>query len=66
MDENKGIELVKEFSKSALSQREFCSKHNIKRSTLRYCNRQIMHTLTKSKNITTAHLRFKWAVSVKV
>ena len=29
-------------------------------------NRQIMHTLTKSKNITTAHLRFKWAVSVKV
>lgn len=36
MDENKGIELVKEFSKSALSQREFCSKHNIKRSTLRY------------------------------
>lgn len=36
MDVNNGKELVKTFGKSGLSQREFCNKHNIKRSTLRY------------------------------
>lgn len=36
MNENKGKELVKIFRERGVSQREFCSKHNIKRSTLRY------------------------------
>ena len=36
MIENHGTQLVKEYQESGLGQREFCRKHEIKRSTLRY------------------------------
>ena len=36
MKENKGTRLVKEYRDSGLGQREFCRKHGVKRSTLRY------------------------------
>lgn len=36
MIENRGMLLVKEYQESGLSQREFCRKVGVKRSTLRY------------------------------